>query len=67
MQICACLQTIDTGEIDGVFVEVLQHICEEEDWDNAQIDLPEHMLDLYWINFEVSGTLVQLVVVIQMF
>ena len=58
------LQSIDTGEIDGVLVEVLKHVSDKENGHDPEINLAEHPLVFSRVFFEVFAMFVQLVVVI---
>lgn len=60
------LQTVDGREVDGVLVEILQHVCYEEDGDDSVIDLSQNAFDLFRVGVEVFGIFVELVIIISM-
>jgi len=60
------LQSIDAGEVDGVLIQILQHISHEQDGDDAEIDLPQDPLGLCRIDFEISRPFKEGVIVVQM-
>jgi len=58
------LQSIDTGEIDGVLVEVLKHVSDKENGHDPEINLTEHSLVLRRVCFKIFPMFVQLVIII---
>ena len=58
------LQSIDTGEIDGVLVEVLKHVSDKENGHDSEINLAEHSLVLSGVCFKIFAMFVQLVIII---
>jgi hypothetical protein len=52
------LQSIDTGEIDGVLVEILKHVSDKENGHDSEINLAENPLVFSRVCFDVFAMFV---------
>lgn len=61
------LESIDTSNIDAILIQVLQEIGDHKDGQDAQINLPQDLLILGGVNFNIAHAFVELIVVVKTF